>query len=277
MSAFGDAQARMKAFRLLHMVARRGNARDFPENTLAALRSALALGARFIEIDVHLSADGVPVVANDKQFAAVAGFEGLSAAQLGLLDVSQPHRFGTRFDGTRIASLETAVGLLEGRPEITAFIMIGQSCAWRFGREHVISKIMRTLKPVRSRCVLGSGDLATIHAARNMTGFPIAWVLPTYDDHTRLKYEAVQPDYLFCDRAYLHGEGPLWRGPWRWVIYEINALEAVLDLAVRGAHFVATKDVRALAEAMRAHAVSGSLSGAHAVPTSPGREPPLTH
>jgi glycerophosphoryl diester phosphodiesterase len=79
-------------------------------------------------------------------------------------------------------------------------------------------------------------------------------MLPGYDDHTRLKYEALQPDYLFCDRAYLPVGNPLWRGPWRWVVYEVNTLEEVLDLAARGAHYVATKEVRSLAEAMRAHA-----------------------
>ena len=84
----------MKAFRLLHMVARRGNARDFPENTLLALRSALELGARFIEIDVHLSSDGTPMVVHDRQLARVANFEDLSASQLALLDIGQPVRFG---------------------------------------------------------------------------------------------------------------------------------------------------------------------------------------
>jgi glycerophosphoryl diester phosphodiesterase len=128
----------------------------------------------------------------------------------------------------------------------------------RFGREHVVSQVVRKLKPVRSRCVLASADLTTIHTARNMTGYPIAWVLPAYDDHTRLKYEALQPDYLFCDRAYIPSGGPsrgaLWRGPWRWVVYEIDTLESVLDVATRGAHFVATQDVRALSEEMRTHA-----------------------
>jgi glycerophosphoryl diester phosphodiesterase len=258
--AFGDARVRMKAFRLLHMVARRGNSRDFPENTLAALRSAVALGARFIEFDVHICSDGVPVVARDRQFSKVAGFEELSAAQLTALAVGQPERFGDRFEDARIATLATTLGLLESRPEITAFIVMGDASVRRFGREHVISQVIRTLKPVRSRCVLASADLTTIHTARNMTGYPIAWVLPTYDDHTRLKYEALQPDYLFCDRAYLPAGNVLWRGPWRWVVYEIEALESVLDLASRGAHFVATRDVRALSEAMRTHAAAEALA-----------------
>ena len=246
----------MNAFRLLHMVARRGNSHEFPDNTLAALRSAIQLGARFIELDVHVSADGIPMVANDRELAKVADFEELTAAQLSALDASQPARFGDRFSDSRIASLATTLGLLEGRPEITAFIVIGRACIHKFGREHVISRVMRALKPVQSRCVLGSGDLATIHAARNLAGYPIAWVLPTYDDHTRLKYEALQPDYLFCDQAFLPAEGPLWRGPWRWVIYDVNSLEHVLALAARGAQYVATREVRALSDALRAHAAA---------------------
>ena len=258
--AFSDARVRMKAFRLLHMVARRGNSRDFPENTLAALRSALALGARFIEFDVHVSSDGVPVVARDRQFARIERFEDLSAAQLGALPAGQPERFGERFSDSRIVTLTSTLSLLEGRPEITAFIVIGDASVRRFGREHVISQVIRKLKPVRSRCVLASSDLTTIHTARNMTGYPIAWVLPAYDGHTRLKYEALQPDYLFCEHACIPAGVTLWRGPWRWVVYEIETLESVLDVAARGAHFIGTRDVRALSEAMRAHAAAGSLS-----------------
>jgi glycerophosphoryl diester phosphodiesterase len=248
--------ADMKAFRLLHMVARRGNARDFPDNTLGALRSAIELGARFIEIDVHLASDGVPMVVYDRQLARIADFEDLPASQLARLDVGQPERFGERFRDTRIEPLSTTLGLLTSRPEITAFIVIGQACVRRFGRDHAISRVIRALKPVRSRCVLGSADLATIHAARALAGYPIAWILPAYDNHTRLKYEALQPDYLFCDRALLPADGALWRGPWRWVIYEVDTLETVLALAARGAHFVATRQVRALGDALRAHAAA---------------------
>jgi glycerophosphoryl diester phosphodiesterase len=246
----------MNAFRLLHMVARRGNARDFPENSLAALRSAVELGARFIEIDVHLSSDGLPMVIHDRQLARVANFEELPAAQLAQLGAGQPERFGDRFRDTRIESLTTTLGLLAGRPELTAFIIIGAACVHRFGRERAISQIVRALKPVRSRCVLGSADLPTIHAARSLAGYPIAWVIPAYNDHTPLKYEALQPDFLLCDRTFLPAAGALWRGPWRWVVYEVDTLETVLGLAARGAHFVGTKDVRSLSEAMHTHAAS---------------------
>ena len=45
--------------------AHRGASAEYPENTLAAFRRALELGVEGIELDVHLSSDGVPMVIHD--------------------------------------------------------------------------------------------------------------------------------------------------------------------------------------------------------------------
>src|SRR2546422_1016115 len=47
------------------IIGHRGAAGEAPENTLAAFELALRQGADGIELDVHLSADGVPVVIHD--------------------------------------------------------------------------------------------------------------------------------------------------------------------------------------------------------------------
>jgi glycerophosphoryl diester phosphodiesterase len=47
------------------IIAHRGASSKHPENTLSAIRHAIAVGADFVEIDVHLSVDGVPVVIHD--------------------------------------------------------------------------------------------------------------------------------------------------------------------------------------------------------------------
>ena len=44
----------------------RGAPAEFPENTLAGFRRAMELGVRGIELDVHLSKDGVAVVCHDE-------------------------------------------------------------------------------------------------------------------------------------------------------------------------------------------------------------------
>ncbi|HET7341904.1 MAG TPA: glycerophosphodiester phosphodiesterase family protein [Methylomirabilota bacterium] len=46
-------------------VAHRGGAAQWPENSLTAFRSAIALGARLLELDVHLTADGEIAVIHD--------------------------------------------------------------------------------------------------------------------------------------------------------------------------------------------------------------------
>jgi glycerophosphoryl diester phosphodiesterase len=47
------------------VIAHRGASSSAPENTQAAFDRALALGARHLELDVHLSADGHVVVIHD--------------------------------------------------------------------------------------------------------------------------------------------------------------------------------------------------------------------
>lgn len=47
------------------LVAHRGGAGLAPENTLASFKNGIALGADFIEMDVHLSKDGVVMVIHD--------------------------------------------------------------------------------------------------------------------------------------------------------------------------------------------------------------------
>jgi len=230
----GTAGGSKRPRRLLHLIARRGDSHGFPENTLPALRSALAHGARFIEVDVHVSPEGTPLVVRDELV--------------------------TRKSSTPIPTLVEVLSLLEGRPEITVFFMLGRASVLRFGHEQVVTQVVRTLKPFRSRCILGSMDLPAVHAARSLAGYPIAWILPTYDHHTRLKYEALQPEYVFCDRHYLPESGQLWRGPWRWAIAEVDTLEDALALAQRGADFVVSRYVKSLGEAMLSHSAATTQS-----------------
>jgi glycerophosphoryl diester phosphodiesterase len=116
----------------------------------------------------------------------------------------------------------------------------------------VVARVVNTLKPARGQCVVISFDLAAVHRVRQIGGMPIGWVLSTYDAHTRLKFEALQPEFLFCDHEDLPPDGgALWRGPWRWVIYEVETLALAQALAARGADYIETMAVHEMSEAMR--------------------------
>src|SRR2546430_17148868 len=47
------------------VVAHRGASATYPENTLEAFEGAVAAGADVVELDVRLTADGVPVILHD--------------------------------------------------------------------------------------------------------------------------------------------------------------------------------------------------------------------
>ncbi len=89
-------------------IAHRGASAVAPANTLAAFEKAAELGADGIEFDVHLSADGAPVVIHD--FAVDATTDGsgrvaeMDLAQLKQLDAGS--RFDPAFAGERIPTLE---------------------------------------------------------------------------------------------------------------------------------------------------------------------------
>jgi glycerophosphoryl diester phosphodiesterase len=70
--------------------AHRGGARLAPENTMAAIDNGLRLGADGIEIDVQLSADGIPIVIHDPTLDRTTDKSGpvrnLTAAELERVD-----------------------------------------------------------------------------------------------------------------------------------------------------------------------------------------------
>lgn len=245
----------MNASGLVHLIAHRGNAGEFPENTLPAFVSALELGVRFLELDVQLSADGVPVVIHDAQLARTTGAPGSvfdhDAAVLAQLNAGEPARFGDRFRDVRLPLLKDVLALLEQRPDITLFVEIKRESVQQFGHDQVVSAIAAVLRPRRTQCVVISFDLTAVQRTRQLSGLPVGWVLRDYNPHAQLKCEALRPEFLFCNHLKLPASGSLWHGPWRWAIYEVRSTGLALELAGRGADYIETMMVRQMGDAMR--------------------------
>ena len=59
------------------VAAHRGNSRYFPENTMAAYRSAVEINADMIEVDVHMTKDGHLIMMHDHRVDRTTDGEGL--------------------------------------------------------------------------------------------------------------------------------------------------------------------------------------------------------
>lgn len=88
-----------------------------PENTLAGIEAALRFGVDAIEIDVHASRDGVPVLMHDEAVDRTTDGTGAiaahSLAELRALDAGGDG-YGGRFRGERIPTLAAVLDLTRG-------------------------------------------------------------------------------------------------------------------------------------------------------------------
>jgi glycerophosphoryl diester phosphodiesterase len=236
---------------LPEIIAHRGNAAEFPENTLQSLSSAVELGVKHIEFDVQLTADKVPVVFHDADLERVADrpdcVHDLTWAQLAEVPVGEIKRFGRRFAFTYPPSLAQVVDSLLGWQGVTAFVEVKRASLRRFGREAVLRRMAEVLKPALSRCVLISFDLPSLKVLRLMTGARIGWVISEYTDAARDEAATLAPEFLFANLERLpEGLEPLWHGPWAWALYEVRDVKTARECQARGARYVETMAVRGL-------------------------------
>ena len=236
---------------LPEIIAHRGNAAEFPENTLQALESAVSLGLRYVEFDVQLTADFVPVLMHDSDLARVGGrpdcVHDLTWSALAELPVGEVRRLGNAHAFTYPPSLAEAADVIAGWDGVTAFVEVKRSSLRRFGRDAVLRRMAQVLQPVLDRCVLISFDLPSLKILRLTTGARIGWVLSQYDEDARSQAVALAPQFLFANLERLPREPePLWSGPWDWALYEVRDVKTAQACHARGAKFVETMAVRGL-------------------------------
>ena len=242
---------------LPELIAHRGNAAEFPENTLEALASAVELGVRYVELDVQLTADHVPVVFHDANLVRVAGrsecVHELEWRQFAGMAIGEPARLGTMFNHVRPTSLHGLAEALPGWRGVTAFVEIKRSSLRRFGHAVVLGQLTAALRPVLDQCVWISFDLASVETLRRTTGARIGWVVEHCDEVSLRAAQTVQPDFLFGDVERIPSDtARLWDGPWDWAIYEVQDLDTARRCHQLGAKFVETMAVRNMVNAYAA-------------------------
>jgi glycerophosphoryl diester phosphodiesterase len=97
------------------IIGHRGASAVAPENTLAAFREAVAVGADGVEFDVRLTRDGIPVVIHDRDLRRTGGvtqrIADVTSAELAKVDVGS--WFSRSFASERVPGLAEFFGLFE--------------------------------------------------------------------------------------------------------------------------------------------------------------------
>lgn len=236
------------------LIGHRGEPETWPENSLAGFAAVLQAGARYIETDVQLTADGIPVLSHDPSLLRVTGknivLNKTDYATVRAVPAGYPERFGDKYQDFRIARLDEFVGLLKQWPRARAFVEIKHASLKACGTARFLEIVMNTIRPVETQCVLISFDYDALTYTREHYGIPTGWVLPEWSATNQSRAVELGPEYLFCNHKRLPpATEPLWQGPWQWAVYTVNDADETKACLERGVQLIETNVIRQLLSA----------------------------
>jgi len=142
------------------VIAHRGASGHAPENTLAAFKRAVAMGAAFIETDLQLSRDARFVAIHDATLNRTTNGKGavhdMTLSDLRRLDAGS--WFGSEFAGERIPTLEELLEFSK-RNDIVFYLEMKPAGSW--GGEHALVGALRQSGEI-PRAVVISFDPAIV-------------------------------------------------------------------------------------------------------------------
>jgi glycerophosphoryl diester phosphodiesterase len=147
-------------------IAHRGASGYAPENTFAAFRRAVTMGAGFIETDLQLSRDARLVALHDATVNRTTNGQGavhdMTLGELRRLDAGS--WFGSEFAGERIPTIEEILEFAK-KHDVVFYLEMKPSGSW--GGEHALISALRESREI-ARTVVISFDPAILAGVRKI-------------------------------------------------------------------------------------------------------------
>lgn len=234
----------------VQLIAHRGYSGRYPENTLLAYQAALQQGARYFELDLQMSSDGVPFLHHDKTLDRMAGisddFRDTKAKVIKSLRAPYASRFGDSFADNRFTSFKKFCKWLALDSQLVIFVEIKQESIDRWGIpvfvDAVLSRIRKT--GVAEQCVIISFNHEVIEYTRKRSALKCGWVLPAWSENEQRIAEELNPEYLFCDTdSFPDDNEQVWQGDWQWTLYNLDDVESAKAYIARGFTSLETNEI----------------------------------
>ena len=179
------------------VIAHRGDWRNFPENSLEAIESAIQMGVDIVELDVHRTADGELVVCHDKTIDRTTNGKGkiseLTLDYIRTRNLRAGHKIVTRF---KMPTLEEALDVCKDRilinidKGINYYDQILEMLVKRNMVDQVIIKSSKSAEAMKE--FFSKND-------KNMLYMPII----NYNTKSWGKHEQLFNDYLTTDLPFI--------------------------------------------------------------------------
>lgn len=224
------------------VIAHRGASAAAPANTMTAFEKAVALGADAIEFDVHLSADGVPVIIHDFSVDATTDGSGrvaeMDLAQLKQLDAGA--YFDSAFAGERIPTLEKVLQTFSDR--LLLNIELKSTSPRDNGLERAVLAMVEQYE-LANHVLLSSFNPFSLRRAKKIAphvrvgllyapDLPLflsrAWLAPLFP------HEARHPEHTMVDARYMAWARRRGYRVNAWTVDDPDEMRRLIDLGVSG-------------------------------------------
>ncbi len=231
------------------LVAHRGYASAFPENTLEGIEAAIAVGACGIEFDLQFSKDGLPVLLHDSDLKRVSGLDhsvfNLSLTELLKINAGEPGRLGAQFAHVRLVALEAFLEKMARYPQVRFFVEIKDESLAHHGFERILAQLEQGLAVSPVDYVLIAYNQPFLLQAGPQLDCPVGFILTHWDEENLALARELKPDYLICNfRKIPKNYDAFFTNEWEWMLYEMTDPVLALKYGRLGVGFIETMEIQ---------------------------------
>ncbi len=235
-------------------IAHRGYAAAYPENTLVALDAAQQAGAKYLEVDIQLTADGIPVLFHDRDLQRLCQQTGAihdySLVELEKFSVSYNEKFSDKFANNKITTLQTFITYLKERPQVKAFIELKRLMIDTFGMDKVLETLLPMFEGMNQQVSFISYNQEILQRIHNETDFSTGIVVDEWSDYN--KNADWQSEWLFCSAQGLPKDNAELEVNTKVAVFEVGNIGLARHLLARGINHLETFCIKEMLQAFAA-------------------------
>lgn len=227
-------QAAAAAERTIEVTAHRGDQSSAPENTIPAFEAAAIHGAKWVEVDVAQTKDGVLVVLHDRNLKRLAGVDkniwDLTYEELMALDVGS--FYSPEFAGTKVPTLKQVIDTCRDRLKLNIEVKYNEHESQDF-----IAKVVQLIdqENIKDQCIITSFYYDYVKQVKNLapdlrSGLITANAAINFSDYPEADLFSL--NYKMIDKNVVSGLHHMEKQVYVWTVNSYPDLKNCIDAGV---------------------------------------------
>jgi len=232
-------------------IAHRGYASAFPENTLIALDAARQAGAEYVEVDIQLSADHIPVLFHDRDLQRLCQQTGAihdyTFSQLEKFNVTDSEKFADKYSDNKITELAVFIDYLKEHPQLNAFIELKRSMIETFGEEQVLKILLPMFAGMQKQISFISYNQPILKNIHANTDYTTGVVVDEWNEFENK--ENWHSEWLFCSAEGLPESNEALKIKSKIAVFEVGNIGLAKHLLAKGITHLETFRIKEMLDA----------------------------